>query len=109
MPLLRSLRSSVQASKLYIIKNGLVDDAFQQREDYATLACSIQNMSLYLWEQGIGAKWRTGAVTRHPEVYDLLKLDPSKEEIIGFVNIGRPSKTPEAKPRPELSEVLSKI
>ena len=84
-----------------------VDSAFQQREDYATMACAIQNISLFLWEKGIGTKWSTGAAAFHPETYEMLDLDPQEIELVGLLMMGNPKKVPEVKPRVPLEQVFS--
>ena len=40
------------------------EDELRDLEDYAACCCAAQNLSLLLWEQSIGMKWTTGAVTR---------------------------------------------
>tara|TARA_B100000900_G_scaffold390496_1_gene384271 strand:- start:1336 stop:1908 length:573 start_codon:yes stop_codon:yes gene_type:complete len=63
-------------------------DPFRQKEDYAASVCALHNMVLSLWGNGVSAKWSTGGLTRHPETYENLGIDPKKEEIIGFVKAG---------------------
>lgn len=82
------------------------DDAFRAKEDYATLACAIQNFSLSLWAEGFGTKWSTGSLTRAPSTYEILGIDPEAEEIVGFVSAGIPQTTPSAPNRPSLSDIL---
>lgn len=68
----------------------LAEDDFTRREDYAAVACAIQNFMLSLRGDGIFAKWTTGSVTRQPETYEILDIDPDEEEIVGFVWVGYP-------------------
>ncbi|MGD8429667.1 MAG: nitroreductase [Ectothiorhodospiraceae bacterium] len=70
------------------------DDGLRQREDYAACACAIQNLSLYLWSEGVGTKWTTGAVTREARFYDLLWIDPGQEEVVGLIWYGYPAESP---------------
>ncbi len=79
------------------------------REDYATVAMAIQNLSLSLFADGVYAKWSTGAVTRHPETYRLLGVDPEVQELVGFVWIGLPDSVPAAASRPEPAEVTRHV
>ena len=76
------------------------DDELRQREDYAACCCAIQNFMLALWADGIGVKWTTGPVTRHPEFYDLLWVDPEAELLVGLLWYGYPAEipTPQRKP-----------
>ena len=39
------------------------EDDFREMEDYAATACSVQNLALSLWDQGIGSQWSTGGIT----------------------------------------------
>jgi nitroreductase len=73
------------------VKNANPDVA---REDYAAVACAIQNLMLSLHAEGISSKWSTGAVIRDPRSYQHLGIDAEREEIVGFVWVGMPSKTP---------------
>ncbi|TDP73588.1 nitroreductase family protein [Bradymonas sediminis] len=85
------------------------EDAFRSREDYAAIACAIQNISLSLWSEGVGSKWATGGPTRHPDTYKLLGIDPASEEIVGFVRIGHPMVEPMESPRLPLKDVYSEL
>ena len=76
------------------------DDAFREKEDYAATTCAIHNWVLSLWDEGIGAQWSTGSMTRHEETYELLGIDASQEELVGFLKAGYPSKTPHPVKKP---------
>ncbi|MCB1153055.1 MAG: nitroreductase [Deltaproteobacteria bacterium] len=80
------------------------DDDFRSKEDYAACACAIQNFMLSLHGEGIASKWGTGDPTRDPRTYELFGIDPSVEEIIGFVWVGVPKMVPSPK-RPEIETV----
>lgn len=73
-----------------------------EREDYATVACGVQSVMEWLWAQGIGSKWSTGAVTTADATYRLLGIAPAEQEIVGFLWMGKPLRVPE-KPRRELT------
>lgn len=76
------------------------------KEDYASIACGVQNASLILWSHGVGSKWTTGGPTRHPDTYRVTGFDPTKEEIIGFFWIGFAERAPVAPKRPPLEKFL---
>jgi len=80
-------------------------DPFREREDYAATACAIHNFVLSLWGEGVGAQWGTGGITRDPETYAILDVDPEAHEIIGFIKAGYPEKVPTSRRRP-LAEVV---
>ena len=81
----------------------------EEREDYATLCCSIQLLALGLQSHGFHYKWSTGGLSRHRQTYDLLNIDSNTHEIIGFIWVGTPKKEPVLKERPPLSEVVRHI
>lgn len=109
----KALRDSVMAPA-HLISLGLrrarkLDgslDSAREREDYATLACSVQIMSLHLWQHGVGTKWSTGGWSVHEKTYGLLGLSPSEVSLHGVLMIGRPQNIPAAPDRPDLSKVL---
>lgn len=76
------------------------------REDYASAACAIQNLSLALFAQGIGSKWSTAKVASDAETYTVLGIDPAQQEIIGFVTAGLPAAVPATPPRPALDTLV---
>lgn len=105
----QSLRGKLaSASHMILVGLKLCDNDFQLREDYATVSCGIQNMSLFLHEQGYGSKWSTGGFTRHKKTYELIGVDPEKTEIVGALLIGgidssRPMRVP---PRPDSQRTI---
>ena len=78
----------------------LADDAFRREEDYAACCCLVQNLSLALWSAGIGTKWSTGDVTRHPEYFKLLNIDPTRQRVVGLFWYGYPAIIPAQTRRP---------
>ncbi len=83
------------------------EDKYKEREDYATIACSIQNFTLFLKSHGWDSKWSTGKFTQHTSTHEMLGLDVSDEEIIGFVFVGHSPKPHVPRKRPALGEVYS--
>ncbi len=94
-----------QCPEILVLGCRKAHDMIQQKEDFATLACGVQNMSLYLWEQGIGCKWSTGAVTKDPNLYDIIGTSPEEIILEGFLWIGYAEKVPRASSRPSLTDV----
>ena len=78
----------------------LADDAFRREEDYAACCCLIQNLALALWSAGIGTKWSTGDVTRHPDFFKLLNIDPARQRVVGLFWYGYPAIIPAQTRRP---------
>jgi nitroreductase len=76
------------AAELLVIIRVRNDDHVIAREDYAAVACAIQNLTLSLHSEGVSSKWTTGAVTRDPRTYDLAEVDFDVERIEGFLWAG---------------------
>ncbi len=89
-------------------KSGGGFDAHREHEDYATLACSVQIMAMFLWQQGVASKWSTGGWGVHPRTYSILGLSPDEVRLEGMLMIGKASVMPAAPERPELSRFLRK-
>lgn len=83
-------------------------DPLRSREDYAACCCALQNLMLCLWSEGIGAKWTTGAVTRHDEFASLVQLDPADREVVGLVWYGYPAQIPTTR-RKGLDEIIVRV
>ena len=78
----------------------LAEDPFRREEDYAACCCFIQNLLLSLWSAGIGTKWTTGDVTRHPDFFRLLQIDSTRQRSVGLIWYGYPAVTPAQTRRP---------
>lgn len=103
------VRAKVGSSpELLVVRQLLDPDDFRRREDFAACACAIQNIMLALWSHGVSSKWSTGVATRAPQTYELLGVEPSKQEIIGFLFIGFADDQPET-PRLDLQEVVEDV
>ncbi len=76
------------------------DSPVQNQEDYAACCCAIQNLMLTLWNEDIGVKWSTGAITREQRFYDLLWLNPEIETVVGLFWYGYPDDIPNATRKP---------
>tara|TARA_R110002072_G_scaffold303140_2_gene495675 strand:- start:47696 stop:48277 length:582 start_codon:yes stop_codon:yes gene_type:complete len=84
------------------------EDSELEKEDYAACCCAIQNLSLYLWSVGIGVKWTTGAVTRHPEFYRILNIDPVERQTVGVLWYGYAANVAQQKRQP-VEEILTRL
>lgn len=87
----------------------LAGDPTKEQEDYATLACAIQNFSLFMWHRGLGTKWSSGGIIRDSKVYQLLELDSSTCRLVGMVWAGKPKQIPTAQARGDLSDYFKTI
>ncbi len=70
-------------------------DPITNQEDYAACCCAIQNLSLYLWQEGVGVKWTTGDVICDPRFYELVWINPDQEYSVGLLWYGYPKEIPE--------------
>lgn len=70
------------------------EDSFREEEDYAATVCSLHNLVLSLWGEGIGSQWSTGSITRHSSTYSVLEIDEEMERIVGFLKAGYPESIP---------------
>tara|TARA_B100000575_G_scaffold153023_1_gene122087 strand:- start:36 stop:608 length:573 start_codon:yes stop_codon:yes gene_type:complete len=75
-------------------------DKFREMEDYAATVCAIHNLTLSLWDQGVGLQWSTGGITRSDYVYDKLGISKGEEKIIGFLKVGYPASVPNIQKKP---------
>ncbi|NJL25121.1 MAG: nitroreductase [Calothrix sp. SM1_5_4] len=46
-------------------------NAFGEHEDYATLSCSVQIASQFLWSRGVASKWSTAGWSTHADTYSI--------------------------------------
>ena len=75
-------------SHLIVATQIIANDQKNRLEDYAACSCAIQNLLLSLIDEGVGSKWSTGRLTTHEKTYEIVNIDPSLEEIIGFIWVG---------------------
>lgn len=83
------------------------EDLELEREDYAACCCAAQNLQLYLWSEGVGVKWTTGAVTRDPRFFDLVWVDPTVESVVGLFWYGYACEVPRPGRKPVSEFVVS--
>jgi len=83
----------------FVVTSARHEDAVIDLENYAAVCCAVQNLTLYLWQRGIGVKWTSGAITREPRLYQELGIDQQSERIVGYFWYGRPKLVAEQKRR----------
>jgi nitroreductase len=64
------------------------DGKMQQREDFKSTCCAVQNLLLSMWSEGIGTKWTDGPIQRTPEFAEICGVDLDKEKIAGVIWYG---------------------
>ena len=85
------------------------DGGEQEREDYAAVACAIQNIQLAAWDLGLGMQWSSGRAATGPENYAVLDIDPARETLVGLLLFGFPETVPATQSRQPLDEVLRRL
>jgi nitroreductase len=85
------------------------DKPGRQHEDFATLACSVQIMALFLWQHGIVTKWSTGPWSTHERAYGIIGVNPAEVQLEGSLMIGREQMMPEPPERPALDSVMRRV
>ena len=82
------------------------DDEIEEREDYASCCCAVQNLLLYLSEAGVASKWNTGPISRDQRFFNLLGIDSEKEFVVGMIWYGYPKILP-TQSRKDVSEIVT--
>lgn len=95
-------------SHLLVATQILAKDETTKKEDYAACSCAIQNMAIFFSSLGISIKWSTGKITNNLKTYKIIDINPSNEEVIGFIWIGY-GETPKEITRPLISEIYKQI
>ena len=75
------------------ISIGMEPDVVKPRpewEEISAVAMAVQNMHLMACSLGLGCKWSSGAVSRHPHVAQFLELHPPAQ-LLGFLYVGTPA------------------
>ncbi|BCM93742.1 hypothetical protein IAD21_05633 [Abditibacteriota bacterium] len=85
------------------------DGGEQEREDYAAVACAIQNIQLEAWNAGLGMQWSSGKMATGPHLYELLQLHTEREFVVGLLFFGFPLEIPPARARKPLAEVSKRL
>lgn len=97
---LQKLRAkTLDPSELLVVCQVRNADENVAREDYAAVACAVQNAMLSFWSEGLGSKWSTGGVTTDDRTYRALGIDRDQELIVGFLWVGHAARPELPKPR----------
>mmetsp|Transcript_10575 Transcript_10575/g.23079 ORF Transcript_10575/g.23079 Transcript_10575/m.23079 type:complete len:436 (-) Transcript_10575:131-1438(-) len=64
------------------------DGKMQQREDFKSTCCAVQNFLLSMWSEGIGTKWTDGPIQRTEEFAEICGIDFEKEKVAGVIWYG---------------------
>jgi len=64
------------------------DAMMQQREDFKSVCCAVQNFLLSMWSEGIGTKWTDGPIQKTREFADICGIDLEKEKVAGVIWYG---------------------
>jgi nitroreductase len=74
-------------------------------EEISAVAMAVHNMHLMACSLGLGCKWSSGAISRHPHVAQFLGLQPPAQ-LLGFLSVGKPAKAwPSGQRRPIADKV----
>lgn len=79
------------------------DPKVEEIEEICAVAAGVQNALLTAHALGLGAIWRTGKPTYHPQMKKFFNLG-ERDTLLGFLYIGYPSILPKARPRASLEE-----
>ena len=101
----KGLKKLATKPHMVAVSSIIAPDTDVRREDYAAISCAIQNIQLAAWGEGLGMQWSTGKFTTQPSTYELLKIDPTQQEIVGILFFGFPAQVPSANARKSLREV----
>ena len=69
------------------------DNAKTAQENYASVCCAVQNISLAAVAEGLAVTWETGRITRLPNLHQILGAK-KKWQMVGLLMIGRPDEAP---------------
>ncbi|MBV9577074.1 MAG: nitroreductase [Chloroflexi bacterium] len=80
-------------------------DEHETRENYAAVACSLQNVQLAAVEEGLASGWSTGGIVRDAAIRSAVGADEDWE-FVGALYVGYPGETPPAaRERPGATQV----
>ena len=84
-------------------------DPIKFEEDYASVCAFIQNAQLAAWDKNIGMLWTITPFMHDPEFSRDINIDPNIYKIAAVMQIGYPSKIPDAKSRIPIEDKIKLI
>lgn len=88
-------REMMAAPVVVLVTSQLVPgDPVREKENYAAVACAIQNFMLAARSMGLGVYWGTGPLVRYRPVWEQFQI-PDDQEIVGCLFVGHPAAEPE--------------
>lgn len=94
-----------RAPLLLIVSSKIESERVPRLEQLLSGAAVCQNILIAATALGYASQWLTEWVSYDPEVKRYLHI-AERDEILGFLYIGRASEAPRERPRPELEEVV---
>lgn len=89
--LAKMIRRPKQAGAVIaVILNREEGTKISERDDFAAVACAIQNMHLTATAQGLGMFWATPGVINSQRFSDYLNLNPG-QQCVGLIYLGYPA------------------
>lgn len=82
-------RPRMSSAVIALILHREVDTKISEQDDFAALACAVQNMHLTATAQGLGAFWATPGVLNTPEIRHFLELT-NEQRCVGLFYLGYP-------------------
>ena len=98
---------SQAAAAVYVVQVA-ADDEKRRQEDYASCMMVAYALQIVAWEQGVGARWNTGQLTRGDLVREFLGLG-ADEEVACCLLLGYPEAVPPNWSQKPLEEVTRYI
>ncbi|MFD2704922.1 nitroreductase family protein [Salibacterium lacus] len=80
-------------------------DPVREKEDYAAVACAVENFMLALWAEGVGSKWSTGALVQDQELHNIIGAG-EEESAAAVLYAGYPQEIPKRQHR-DLDESIT--
>lgn len=82
-------RPKMASAVIALVLHREKDTKISERDDFAALACAVQNMHLTATAYGIGAFWSTPKIMNHQNLRSFLELT-EEQECVGFFYLGYP-------------------
>ena len=82
-------RPKMASAVIALVLHREKDTKISERDDFAALACAVQNMHLTATAYGIGAFWSTPKIMNHQNIRSFLELT-EEQECVGFFYLGYP-------------------